>query len=169
MRFCSVLHVRPARLEDADALLAIDLASWTADVSPAPVPRPARPFFGPQTAIKDVLVAEDDGRVIGYVRLEQAIPLPSHMHVLEVGGLAIDPAWRRAGAGRALVDAATNEARGRGARKLSLRVLEPSLAARRLYESSGFVVEGVLKAEFLLDGRYVDDILMARDLAASGN
>lgn len=31
--------------------------------------------------------------------------------------------------------------------------------------SCGFVVEGVRRDEFLLDGRYVDDMLMARDLS----
>ena len=30
-----------------------------------------------------------------------------------------------------------------------------------LYEVCGFVVEGILRAEFFLD-RYVDDVLMAR-------
>jgi RimJ/RimL family protein N-acetyltransferase len=40
-------------------------------------------------------------------------------------------------------------------------VFSPNEPARRLYESAGFVVEGVLPEEFLLDGRYVDDILMA--------
>jgi RimJ/RimL family protein N-acetyltransferase len=36
----------------------------------------------------------------------------------------------------------------------------------RLYEQAGFVVEGVLKGEFFLDGKYVDDMLMALDLTA---
>ena len=52
----------------------------------------------------------------------------------------------------------------RGARKLSLRVLGDNTVARGLYESCGFAVEGVLRDEFLVDGRYVDDVLMARDL-----
>ena len=40
-------------------------------------------------------------------------------------------------------------------------------AALRLYESAGFVVEGVQRGEFFLDGEYVDDVLMALDLAGS--
>ena len=51
-----------------------------------------------------------------------------------------------------------------GARKLSLRVLGGNSRARRLYEACGFVVEGILRSEFLLGGRYVDDIFMARHL-----
>ena len=48
-----------------------------------------------------------------------------------------------------------------------MRVLAPNEAARQLYEQSGYVVEGVLRGEFFLDGEYVDDMLMALDLTAS--
>jgi RimJ/RimL family protein N-acetyltransferase len=68
--------------------------------------------------------------------------------------------------GRALIDAVAAEARAGGATRLTLRVLGPNAAARRLYESAGFVVEGVQRGEFLLDGEYVDDVLMALDLGA---
>ena len=40
-------------------------------------------------------------------------------------------------------------------------MFSPNERARRLYESAGFVVEGVLREEFFLEGRYVDDVLMA--------
>jgi RimJ/RimL family protein N-acetyltransferase len=33
-----------------------------------------------------------------------------------------------------------------------------------LYERLGFSREGTLREEFLIDGRYVDDVLMARRL-----
>lgn len=53
----------------------------------------------------------------------------------------------------------------RGARRLTLRVLGHDHVARRLYERYG-VVEGVLRAELVLDGEDVDDVLMALDLMA---
>ncbi len=46
-------------------------------------------------------------------------------------------------------------------------MLGPNDAARALYESAGFVVEGIQRDEFFLDGRYVDDVLMALDLTAA--
>ncbi|MYV52865.1 GNAT family protein, partial [Streptomyces sp. SID3212] len=55
-------------------------------------------------------------------------------------------------------------ARNQGARRLTLRVLGHNTPARRLYEAEGFAVEGVLPGEFLLDGEYVDDVLMGRSL-----
>ena len=103
--------------------------------------------------------------VVGYLKLSQSIALPSHDHVLRLNGLAVDPQRQRHGAGRRLVEAAMEEAQGRGAHKLSLRVLGSNTSARLLYEACGFAVEGILGAEFLLNGRYVDDVLMARQLA----
>ena len=104
--------------------------------------------------------------VVGYALVGQALPLASHAHVLELRGLAVDPARQLCGAGRRLVEASVEQARGQGARKLALRVLGSNVRARRLYESCGFLVEGVLQAEFFLGGRYIADVLMARDLIA---
>ena len=160
-----MIQIRQARLADEDALARVDAVTWTADVSPTPPPPPGTSFFGPGTLPEDVFVAEH-GAVIGYAKLTQAIPLASHQHVLMLGGLAVDPDRQRAGAGRLLVEAIGQEARSRGARKLSLRVLGPNTAARELYATCGFVTEGTLQGEFLLGGRYVDDILMARYLIA---
>jgi len=160
-----VFAIRKARPQDDTTLGQVDAATWTADVSPAPAPPVGTAFFCERTRPDDVLVAEVDGVVVGYVKLSQSIALPPHDHVLTLNGLAVDPQRQRNGAGRRLVEAAMEEARGRGARKLSLRVLGSNTSARLLYEACGFVVEGILRAEFLLNGRYVDDILMARQLA----
>jgi ribosomal protein S18 acetylase RimI-like enzyme len=161
------MQIRQAGPADEAALRQIDEATWTADSSPAPPRSPDRPFFSDRTRPEDVLVAEADGAVIGYVHLEQASAIPSRQHVLDVAGLAVDPAQRGHGAGRLLLEAAVDQARLRGARKLALRVLGPNDRARRLYEFCGFQVEGILRGEFHLHGRYVDDVLMARVLTAS--
>jgi ribosomal protein S18 acetylase RimI-like enzyme len=112
-----------------------------------------------------VLVAVRDGRVAGWVKLSAATPLPSSTHVKMINGLAVEPEQQRVGVGRTLVEAAVERARVLAARKVSLRVLGDNGTARRLYERCGFVVEGVLKDEFYLAGRYVDDVVMARYLS----
>ena len=155
-----MIGIRVATAEDGPALSAIDTATWTSDTSPAPY-EPDAPFFGDRVRPEDVLVAVLDGRVAGYLTLRQAIPVPAHAHVLSVEGLAVDPGASRRGVGRRLVEEGRRVAVERGARKVTLRVLAPNDAARRLYESCGFVVEGVLHGEFVLDGAEVDDVLMA--------
>lgn len=101
---------------------------------------------------------------MGYVRLGHPTGMPTNAHVLQIRGLAVAEAARGKGTGRVLVRAAVEEARRRGARRITLRVLGPDTVARTLYASEGFVVEGVLPGEFHVGGRYVDDVLMGRSL-----
>jgi ribosomal protein S18 acetylase RimI-like enzyme len=158
--------IRPARKEDEFSLCRLDAATWSWDVSPAPAPPRARRFFGAGSRPEDVLVAEVDGEVAGYVMLGPPLPLESNSHVVEVKALAVDPARHRQGIGRLLVDAAVRAALARSARRLTLRVLASNEAARAFYESCGFEVEGVLREEFRIAGCYVDDVLMALDLTS---
>jgi ribosomal protein S18 acetylase RimI-like enzyme len=157
----STTEVRPASRDDGPALARLDQATWTSLTSPAPAPPPGTPFFGVHTTPADVLVAVVDGEVAGYVTIKPATELQASDHVLHVSGLAVADSFRRRGVGRALMDAAVDEATRRGARRLTLRVLGPNTAARRLYEACGFEVEGVLRGEFHLDGEDVDDVFMA--------
>jgi ribosomal protein S18 acetylase RimI-like enzyme len=162
-----VTTIRQARTEDEPGLRDIDAATWTAGVSPAPPPSAGTAFFGGRIAPADVLVAEAGRVIAGFAALGQSGHLASRSHVLEIRALAVHPARQRCGVGRRLTEAAIEQARSRGARKLSLRVLGGNVAARRLYESCGFTVEGILRAEFFLGGRYVDDVLMACMLDAA--
>lgn len=113
----------------------------------------------------DVLVAATDDRVVGFVKLARPTSMATNAHVLTIAGLAVAPEHQGAGIGRRLALAAIQEARVRGARRLTLRVLGSNRRARDLYSSLGFVVEGVLAEEFLLGGEYVDDVLMALPLS----
>jgi ribosomal protein S18 acetylase RimI-like enzyme len=160
------VEIRWARAQDEAALKQIDMATWTSEVSPAPPRGPDVSFFNERTRPDEVLIAEVYGQVVGFAALGQAVPIPSHRHVLEIRGLAVDPAHQHRGVGRLLVEACVAQARQRGARKLTLRVLGFNDRARRLYEACGFNVEGVLRDEFFLDRRYVDDVLMAQPLVA---
>ncbi|MCS0605168.1 GNAT family N-acetyltransferase [Streptomyces sp. LP11] len=161
--------LRAARPADDAELAALDRATWSPlhAVVPAPEP-PYAPFFDERHQPADYLVAERAGvpgspaRLVGYIRLAHPTPLASNAHVLAVQGFAVAEEARGLGVGRALVRAAVEEARRRGARRLTLRVLGHNTPARALYESEGFTVEGVQPEEFHLDGGYVDDVLMGR-------
>ncbi|WP_443041620.1 GNAT family N-acetyltransferase [Streptomyces sp. B21-083] len=158
--------VRSARPEDDEALGRLDRATWSTLHAVTPRPRPPyTPFFRENSDAGDHLVAvTGDGRVVGYVRLARPTPLASNAHVLQIQGLAVSDEARGMGVGRLLIRAAMAEGRRRGALRLSLRVLGHNAPARKLYESEGFVVEGVQPREFLLDGEFVDDVLMGRSL-----
>ncbi|MFF3449315.1 GNAT family N-acetyltransferase [Streptomyces sp. NPDC002667] len=158
-------RIRTATLDDEDALGRIDRDTWSTLHAVMPRPRPPyEPFYSERFGPRDHIVAECDGQLAGYVRLGFPTPLACNAHVRQILGLAVADEARGAGVGRALLRAACEEARRQDARRVTLRVLGHNLPARRLYESEGFVVEGILPGEFLLDGAYVDDILMGRTL-----
>ncbi|MFH0520219.1 GNAT family N-acetyltransferase [Streptomyces sp. M41] len=158
-------RIRTALPDDEEELSHLDRATWSPlhAVMPEPQP-PYGPFFDERHVPDDYLVAELDRRIVGYIRLALATPLACNAHVRQIQGLAVCDEARGRGVGRALIRAAVEEARRRGARRLTLRVLGHNTPARKLYEAEGFVVEGVLPEEFFLDGAYVDDVLMGRSV-----
>jgi ribosomal protein S18 acetylase RimI-like enzyme len=158
------VEIRPAEPSDEDVLAALDRATWTSLTSPAPPPGPDWTFFDERTKPGDVRVALVEGSVAGYVKFGRATPLGASDHVVMITGFAVDHPFRRRGVGRALLAAAIEEAKACQARRVTLRVLGHNEAARRLYESAGFVVEGIARGEFFLGGTYVDDFLMALEL-----
>lgn len=158
-------YIRTALLDDEEELALLDRMTWSPLHAVVPEPQPPYPpFFHEGHAPEDHLVAELDRRVVGYVRLAFPTPLACNTHVRQIQGFAVADEARGRGVGRALIRAAVDEARRQGARRLTLRVLGHNTPARQLYESEGFVVEGILPEEFLLGGKYVDDVLMGRAL-----
>jgi ribosomal protein S18 acetylase RimI-like enzyme len=156
-------ELRTARAEDREEIRRIDLATWSPRVTPGPPPDGERDLLE-DFGTENVIVAEAGESLAGYLILGAWTKLDSSRHVLEVKGLAVDPARQGEGIGGALLDAGIKRARGEGRRKLTLRVLGRNDGARRLYESRGFEIEGTLRDAFLLEGDYVDDHLMALDL-----
>jgi ribosomal protein S18 acetylase RimI-like enzyme len=161
------VRVRPARLADQAALAGLEAIAWSAESGFPSVIAPDQrnaTFFDVGNPPEAFLVAELDGRVVGYIRLKPPSKLPENAHVIQVQGLAVHPDARRQGVAAGLLDAAEETLRERGTRKLTLRVLSTNDAAIRLYERHGFVREGTLLEEFCINGRFVDDVMMAKKL-----
>ncbi|MGW4164761.1 N-acetyltransferase family protein [Streptomyces sp. NPDC004788] len=156
--------IRAAVAADEPALAELDRATWSPLHAVLAAPEPGQPFFGEGHPPEHYQVAEIGGKVAGYVRIVPPTPLPSNAHVRQIRGLAVATSARGRGVARALVRAAMERARAEGATRITLRVLGHNAPARALYAAEGFAVEGVLPGEFLLDGGYVDDVLMGRSL-----
>jgi putative acetyltransferase len=104
--------------------------------------------------------ADDSARIVGCCRLDQhRAALIRHVATLSI---EVDPSAQGVGIGRLLVNRVLDWARAGRIRRVELYVRADNERARKLYESTGFGVEGVRKDFVLLpDGRYVDDLLMA--------
>lgn len=149
---------------DEDALAALDAVAWDSRSGFPSMSGRGGPFFSESTPPSVVLVAELDGAVVGYLKLKPWTPLEENAHVLGLQGIATLPSARGRGVGTALLRAAEAVARARGARKIWLGVFGTNPRAQALYAREGYVVEGVRRGEWCIDGVDVDDVLMARYL-----
>ena len=125
------LVLRPAfpeehdRLEDLQRRASLELDDYRDQL----IANPDAIHLPPsQIANGQVIVAEVSGEVAGFAAVVGG----------ELDGLFVEPDLWGLGIGKALVDAATHEARKRG---LTLTVIA-SRAAQRFYEACGFSVEG---------------------------
>ena len=75
----------------------------------------------------------------------------------------VRPSARKAGVGRRLVETIIEFARER-VELIQLAVVSDNEQARRLYERMGFLEYGLEKKALKQDGRYYDEVLMAKDL-----
>jgi RimJ/RimL family protein N-acetyltransferase len=78
-------------------------------------------------------------------------------------GMYVRPSSRKAGVGWRLVETIIDFARQR-VELIQLAVVSDNEQARRLYASLGFLEYGIEKNALKQDGRYYDEVLMAKDL-----
>ncbi len=82
----------------------------------------------------------------------------------EILTLGVPPPHRRMGIGALLLDAASEQARKLGARRLFLEVAETNAAAIALYQGKGFKRVGLRPDYFDLEGGRCDAFVLAREL-----
>ena len=104
-------------------------------------------------------VALADGSVVGWCDVAVR-PRPTQLHS-GILGVGVIRDYRGKGIGRALMEATLAAARAGGIRRIELTVRVDNDPARRLYESFGFVTEGLCKRHMCIDGQFVDSWLMA--------
>lgn len=129
-------------------MLAEDLASVLAVARSSPeAPRwrdgDYRTYLDPEPKpplLRLALVAEADGRVSGFAAA--TLLLDGAENRCELDMMAVDPAARRQGVGRALLGAVLAWGADHGARRMGLEVRASNAAARMLYQRMGFGEEG---------------------------
>jgi ribosomal protein S18 acetylase RimI-like enzyme len=127
------LKLRRGRIGDLDALMALELAAFNADILSR---RSFRHFLTSRTAT--VLVAETQGEPVGYV----LILYPPNWSHARLYSIAVDPRNGGRGIGASLLAAAEEAARRRGRRTMRLEVHEHNTRAIARYEKSGYRLFG---------------------------
>jgi len=109
-----------------------------------------------QVACARSVLAECDGRIVGYV-LYWILP-----GTVDVHNIAVHVDFRRRGIGRVLLDRVIVEARRQSASRVTLEVRRSNLTAQKLYDSVGFVNNGIRKGYYSDDGE--DALAMSLEL-----
>lgn len=119
------MGIREATPYDADAMAAVHEACFERPWSAAEIDRMMLEGFG--------LISEEAAAfLLGRVSAGEA----------EILTVAVDPAFRRRGVGRWLVDAAIETARDQGAEMIFLEVAADNAAAISVYHAAGFQLVG---------------------------
>src|SRR5215218_10404562 len=108
-----------------------------------------------------VLVAEREGTVAGWGSLNVFNPRPAYRHVADFS-IYVSREARGAGIGQALLGALIECAQDLGYHKLVLAAFPQNEAGMRLYTRFGFREVGIYREQGLLDGAWVDVVIMER-------
>lgn len=144
------LRLRPVTSSDLEDILAIEKVSYRYPWTPR--------FFLQELRVPCArsLLGMINGKPVGYVIYWL---LPSE---IDIHNLAVHPDHRRQGIGRSLLQAVVDEAKHERRSRITLEVRKSNAAAQRLYESAGFVSQGIRKGYYSDDGE--DAVIMALEI-----
>ena len=114
------------------------------------------------------LIAEADGRVLGYAYAGPFRTRAAYRHTVE-DSIYLDRSATRRGVGRMLLDALIGAATRAGFRQMIAVIGDSANAGSiRVHERCGFRMVGTLAATGFKFGRWVDTVLMQRELGEGG-
>jgi L-amino acid N-acyltransferase YncA len=126
-------------------------------------PEERRAWLAARDPRHPVMVAEAAGRVVGWGSLNAFNPRRAYDHVADFS-LYVEREWRGRGVGRRLLEALIARARVLGYHKLVLSAFPFNEAGMQVYVRAGFRQVGIYREQGLLDGKWVDTIIMERIL-----
>lgn len=109
---------------------------------------------------RTVLIAEEEGRIVGYLEARGGEFKRNRHNARIIMGVLQDYTGR--GIGTSLMKEAENWARQHGIRRLELTVMKHNQRAISLYKKMGFFIEGERKRSLLVEGKFVEELYMAK-------
>ncbi|MBI2768092.1 MAG: N-acetyltransferase [Burkholderiales bacterium] len=162
-------NIRPSREEDMAAITAIyahHVLNGTGTFETTPPTREDMVARRADVLSKDLpyLVAEEDGRILGFAYCQWFKPRPAYRYSAEDSIYMADGARGR-GAGKALLTALMEQAEAAGVRKLIAVIGDSAnLGSVGVHTAVGFTPVGVLKSCGWKFGKWLDVVLMERAL-----
>lgn len=162
------MKIREAAEADLQAIVEIYNASIrggavSTNTRPATVTRSRGWFRQHKAAGKPILVAEDSGRVIGWLSIRPFFRRPAYDATAKVL-VYVAPEARGKGVGTKLLNSAISRVPSAGVNTLVCYLLSGNEPARRLFEESGFAKWGHFPAVATVEGVERDLVVMGRHI-----
>jgi len=161
----AALTLRPARTGDAEAICLIynqgiedRVATLETDLR---TPRERSGWLAARGPRHPVIVAEAGGYLLGWGSLNVFNARPAYRHVADFS-VYVERAWRGKGVGHRLLERLIELAREIGYHKMVLSTFPTNAGGVRLYERLGFSRVGIYHEQGMLDGRWVDTLIMEK-------
>jgi L-amino acid N-acyltransferase YncA len=159
------ITLRVARAGDADSICVIynqgiedRVATLETELR---TPAERREWMAARGPRHPVIVAERQGMIVGWASLNVFNPRPAYQHVADLS-VYVERGWRGRGVGGRLLEDLVERARGIGYHKMVLATFPTNAMGVRLYERVGFTRVGVYREQGMLDGRWVDTLVMEK-------
>jgi phosphinothricin acetyltransferase len=146
----AICRIYNAGIEDRVATLETELRT----------PDERRAWLAARGPRHPVIVAEADG-VIGWGSLNAYNPREAYRFVADFS-IYVDRAWRGKGVGDVMLARLVELAREHGYHKMVLSAFPTNTGGMALYTKHGFRTVGIYKEQGLLDGRWVDTVVMEK-------
>jgi phosphinothricin acetyltransferase len=124
-------------------------------------PDERRQWMGARGPRHPVVVAEDNGAVAAWGSLNPYSARDCYRFVADFS-VYVERAYRGKGAGSAVLTRLTELAREHGYHKLVLSAFPTNTGGMALYTKQGFRTVGIFKEQGMLDGKWVDTIIMEK-------
>jgi L-amino acid N-acyltransferase YncA len=157
------MAIRFASLDDAPAICTIYNQGIEDRVATLETerrdPEERRRWLGSRGTRYPVVVAESGGQIVAWASLNSFNPRQCYDHVADIS-VYVERSWRGQGVGRVLLARLVELGRSLGFHKLVLACFPTNKPGVALYERMGFVPVGVYREQGMLDGQWVDVLIM---------
>jgi phosphinothricin acetyltransferase len=161
----TALALRPARAGDAEAVCLIynqgiedRVATLETELR---TPEERREWLAARDPRHPVIVAESEDAIVGWGSLNVFNARPAYRHVADFS-VYVERAWRGKGVGHRMLERLIELAREIGYHKMVLATFPTNEGGVKLYERLGFSRVGVYHEQGMLDGHWVDTLIMEK-------
>jgi L-amino acid N-acyltransferase YncA len=165
-----MIRIRPVRVEDAEGVAKVlnplILSGENTALDRVVTEEEERAFISgfPVRGVFHVAERAEDEVIVGFQNIEPFATYTDAFAHVAVIGTYVDQSGQRQGIGRLLFEATRLAAKEKGYEKFIAFVRADNAAGLAFYKRIGFEVIGVAKRHAKIKGRYIDEVLIERQL-----